>query len=99
MWNVSSRKKQKEEVTLMKFNSLNKKKFTTCPAFAEKVVDRTGAGDTIIAVSTLCFKQKIPDDITLLVGNVSAASTVLHLGTGNSIEKNEILKKIRYIFK
>ena len=79
--------------------SLNKKKFTTCPAFAEKVVDRTGAGDTIIAVSTLCFKQKIPDDITLLVGNVSAASTVLHLGTGNSIEKNEILKKIRYIFK
>ena len=75
------------------------KKFTYCPAFANKIVDRTGAGDTLLAVTSLCNKCNIPDEITLLIGNISAANTVSNMGTGEIIDRKSILKSIEYILK
>ena len=77
----------------------NGKKFIYCPAFAEKIVDRVGAGDTLLAITSLCFAKDIPEEITILLGNLSAAETVAISGTGNSLNKTSLLKTVETLLK
>jgi len=73
--------------------------FSTCPAFASKVVDRIGAGDTLLAITSLCFAAKIPIDLVLLLGNISAARMVASIGTGMKLNKVDLLKSILTLMK
>ena len=88
-------------ITLGKKGSMvyNAKKFTYCPAFADKVVDRVGAGDTLLAITSLCFAKGIDERITILLGNLSAAETVATTGTGNKLNKTSLLKTIETLLK
>ena len=79
--------------------SLSKNLFSSCPAFADKVVDRIGAGDTMIAITSLLFNYNLEDDLVLFIGNLAAADSIKYMGTGNNIEKKQILEKIRYLLK
>ena len=79
--------------------SYNNNKFTYCPAFANKIVDRIGAGDTLLAITSIYFKCKIPDEITLLLGNIAAANTVSRMGTGENLNKLNLLNTIKYLMK
>ena len=69
--------------------------FINCPAFADKVVDRIGAGDTLLAITSLCFAVGMPKDLTLLIGNLAAAEMVASIGTGMKLSKTNILKSIQ----
>ena len=88
-------------ITLGKMGSMvfNGEKFTYCPAFAQKVVDRVGAGDTLLAITSLCFSGGIDERITLLLGNLSAAETVATAGTGNKLNKTNLLKTVETLLK
>tara|TARA_Y100000748_G_scaffold295094_1_gene286457 strand:+ start:209 stop:1729 length:1521 start_codon:yes stop_codon:yes gene_type:complete len=70
-----------------------------CPAYAHKVVDRVGAGDTLLSITALCFALGFPKDITLFLGNLSAAETVASTGTGNRLNKVNLIKTVQTLFK
>ena len=74
-------------------------KSLVCPAYAGKVVDRVGAGDTLLAITSLCFGAGIPEDLTLLLGNLAAAETVASTGTGNKLSKMNIIKSVQALLK
>tara|TARA_Y100001970_G_scaffold258688_1_gene338838 strand:- start:1508 stop:3010 length:1503 start_codon:yes stop_codon:yes gene_type:complete len=88
-------------ITLGKEGIINLKnsKFITCPAFANKVVDRVGAGDSMIGITSLLFALGVDTNLTLLIGSVMAGKSIANLGTGKLISKQEILKDIDYILK
>jgi rfaE bifunctional protein kinase chain/domain/rfaE bifunctional protein nucleotidyltransferase chain/domain len=73
--------------------------FTTCPAFAINVVDRIGAGDTLLAITSLCFAAGIPPDLTLFIGSLAAAEMVGAIGTGIKLNKIDLLKSIESLLK
>lgn len=79
--------------------SLNNKKIYKCPSFAGEVVDRIGAGDTMMAITSLCYEAKFNDNLTLFIGNVASGNTVSKMGTTSNIDKNILLKQIEYILK
>ncbi len=68
---------------------------TGCPAFAGKVIDRVGAGDTLLAITSLCVAKELPEPITLLLGSLSAAVSVATIGNKNISNKINLLKSIK----
>lgn len=74
-------------------------RITSCPAYARKVVDRVGAGDTLLAMTSLCFATGIPTDLTLFIGNLTAAEMVASIGTGTKLSKVYLLKSIESLLK
>ena len=73
--------------------------FIECPAFAGKVVDRVGAGDTLLAITALCFAADLPADLTLFLGNLAAAETVALIGTRNKLNKVDLTKAVLALLK
>ena len=73
--------------------------FFYCPAFASKIVDRVGAGDTLLAITSLCFVAGIPADLTLFIGNLAAAQMVATTGTGMKLNKVNLIKYIESMLK
>ena len=79
--------------------AFNNDEFVSCPAYALNVVDRIGAGDTLLAITSLCFSIGIPTDLTLFIGNLAAAEMVASVGTGMRLSKTNLLKGIRSLLK
>ena len=74
-------------------------KLLKAPAFAGKVVDRVGAGDTLLAITALCFAAGVPKDLTMLFGGLAAAETIATYGMGNKLSKTYILKAVEALIK
>ena len=74
-------------------------KFLKCPAFAQKIIDRVGAGDTLLSISALCLAAKIPEDVTVFLGNLAAAETIASIGTENKISKVKLVKSVQTLLK
>ena len=49
-------------------------KLVYCPAFANKVIDKVGAGDAMLAIISLCMKIKMPSDLALFLGSLAGAT-------------------------
>ncbi len=75
------------------------KKMHYCPAFANKIIDKIGAGDTLLAVISLLLYNKCDIDLSLFISSLSAAETVESIGNSNSVISNNILKKIDHMLK
>jgi len=69
------------------------------PAFANKLVDKVGAGDTMLALISLCMKIKLPGDLTLFLGSLAGATAVENIGNSTFINKNELLRRIQFSIK
>jgi rfaE bifunctional protein kinase chain/domain/rfaE bifunctional protein nucleotidyltransferase chain/domain len=69
------------------------------PAFANKVVDRIGSGDALIAIASLCAVQDAPPMITGFVGNAAAAVAVSIVGHRSSIERVAFKKYLLTLLK
>ena len=67
----------------------NKKdnKYYYADAFAKKVIDKVGAGDTMLALIAPCLKYNIDYETTLLIGSLAAAQSVETIGNKSSINK------------
>lgn len=73
--------------------------FAEVPAFATQVVDRVGAGDAVIALTSLLVYQQAPWDIVGFVGNVAGAQVVAELGNRVPVSKIPLAKHIISLLK
>ncbi len=78
---------------------IRKNSITYCPAFANKVVDKIGAGDTMLSIISLCIKNKVPDDLTLFLGSIAGAFSVENIANSKFLDKNKMLREIEFILK
>ena len=70
-----------------------------CPAFADKIIDKVGSGDTMLAIISMCLKKNLPDELTLFLGSVAAAKSVETIGNSESINKVDLIKTITHMLK
>lgn len=73
--------------------------FIDCPAFAKKIVDRVGAGDTLLAITSLCVAVGMPMDLSLFIGNLAGAHAVSKMGTDKPLTKVHLTKTIETMLK
>jgi rfaE bifunctional protein kinase chain/domain/rfaE bifunctional protein nucleotidyltransferase chain/domain len=76
-----------------------KKKFFYVDAFAHKIVDKIGAGDTMLSVIGPCLKCKIDINTTLLLSSLAAAQSVESIGNKYPVNKIKMLKTLENILK
>ncbi len=96
-----SQKIKKITVTMGKNGvlSYDGKNIYFCPAFAKNVIDRIGAGDTILAVTSMLNSLNLEQESVLFTGSLAARETVQTLGTGNILNKKNIIRSIEYSLK
>ena len=73
--------------------------FTVCPAFAVKVVDRVGAGDAVLALTSVMSADSVPADVISFVGNLVGADAVSIVGNERSIDRIKLMKSITSLMK
>ena len=77
----------------------DKFKLTYCPAFAKNAVDKVGAGDAMLSVTSLCLKMKMSPELTLFLGSIAAANSVESIGNKNNVSFDKIDRILEYMFK
>ncbi len=77
----------------------NNFKVNFCPAFARNSIDKVGAGDAMLSVTSLCLKMKMDPDLTLFLGSLAAANSVETVGNKFSISFEKIDRALEYLFK
>ena len=68
-----------------------------CPAFANKIVDRVGAGDSVLSMTALGLVTKIPLDLSLLLGNFAGAQSVATMCNAQGTNRQLLLKSLKAI--
>ncbi len=68
--------------------------FVDCPAFADHFQDRVGAGDAVLAVTSLLACQGAPVEVIALVANAVGALAVQVVGNRSSVDKAALQKYI-----
>ncbi len=74
-------------------------KVTHCPAFANQVIDKVGAGDTMLSLLSLCIKEKMEPEIALLIGSFAGAFSVESVGNSTFINKKEFIRHLEFALK
>ena len=70
-------------------------KIETCPAFASKIIDRVGAGDTVLAITSVLSYIDAPLILTLVSGNLAGAFAVSVQGNKSALNSVQILKSLK----
>ncbi len=76
-----------------------KKKFYNCPAFADKILDKIGSGDTMLTQSSITLTKSKDRNLSLFLGSLAAAESVKNFGNKNTITKDIFLKSIQHLLK
>lgn len=76
-----------------------KNKFFECEAFATRVIDKVGAGDTMLSLISVMLRANIDKNLALLSASLAAASSVESQGNSESIKKINIIKSIEHLIK
>lgn len=71
-----------------------KEGFFEVPAFTSHVVDRIGAGDAVLSVTTLCAAQNAPIEVVGFIGNAVGAQAVGTVGNRRPIERVSLFNHI-----
>ena len=74
-------------------------KFIHAPAFSNKVVDKVGAGDTMLSIISMCINKKLDLNLSLLVASIAAAESVKKIGNKFSTNKINLIKSLETIIK
>lgn len=69
------------------------------PAFATSVKDRVGAGDAVLAVTSLFVAQNAPAEMVGFIGNVVGSQAVNIMGNQSFIEKTPLMKHVVHLLK
>ncbi len=73
--------------------------FCRVPALAVDVKDRMGAGDTFMAVASLCAVQGAPMEIVGFAGNAAGAQAVATVGHRRFLERVPLIRQIECLLK
>ena len=68
------------------------KKYFYCPAFASKVVDKVGAGDSMLSIMSILIKSKFKNMISLFLGSLAGAISVEEMSNKVPIKKTKPAK-------
>ena len=74
-------------------------KYIYCPAFAKNVVDKVGAGDSMLSLLSLCLINKIPKDLSLFLGSIIGGLSVEVIGNKKAVIYDELLRTIEFAIK
>jgi len=69
------------------------------PSLASSVVDRIGAGDAVLAITSACVAADIPADVVAFVANVIGAQKVATVGNSVSVDRVRTIKFIQALLK
>jgi sugar/nucleoside kinase (ribokinase family) len=69
------------------------------PAFATQIVDRVGAGDAVLCVTTLAVAMQAPAEVVNFLGNVVGAEAVTILGNQRSIDRIPLYRHVECLLK
>ena len=83
----------------VKIFNFSKQEILTCPAFANKVADKIGTGDTMLALLTICIFKKINLNLSLLIASLAAAENIKYMANSETVAKNNILKTLEAYLK
>ena len=75
------------------------KKYFYCPAFASKVVDKVGAGDSMLSIMSILIKSKFKNIISLFLGSLAGAMSVEGMANKFLIKKTKLLKYFNHILQ
>lgn len=73
--------------------------FIQVPAFADKVVDRVGAGDAVFALTAMCAQQQAPLEVLGFIGNIVGSMAVETIGNKKPIDRPSVYKAIEALMK
>jgi len=73
--------------------------FSHAPAFIGHVLDRTGAGDAVLSVTSLCVAQQTPMEVVSFIGNVVGAEAVGIVANQHSVEPVPLFKHMESLLK
>jgi cytidyltransferase-like protein len=74
-------------------------KVYSVPVLSTKVVDRVGAGDAFLAISSPCAAKGMPMETVAFVGNVVGAIKVTIVGNKSSVTPDQVYRFIQTLFK
>jgi bifunctional ADP-heptose synthase (sugar kinase/adenylyltransferase) len=80
------------------FDSKNNK-FFQYPALTDKIVDKVGAGDSMLSIMSIFAKVKSDLNLTLLLGSIASANSIMNISNSSFINSNKILKTITHMIK
>jgi bifunctional ADP-heptose synthase (sugar kinase/adenylyltransferase) len=64
------------------------------PSFTNRIVDRIGAGDALLAVTSLCAVQAIPIELVGFIGNAVGALAVEIVGNRSVVSRDHLLAQV-----
>lgn len=67
------------------------------PAFADKIVDKVGAGDSVFAIASLLAKVDTPIKVIGFLSNLVAANEVSQLGHKKSLSQGDLRKHVKSV--
>jgi bifunctional ADP-heptose synthase (sugar kinase/adenylyltransferase) len=76
-----------------------KEGYLEIPAFSGKIIDRVGAGDSVLAVSSLCVARDCSMDVVGLLGNAVGFHTVQTMCNRSAIDKLALLRTLEHSLK
>jgi len=79
--------------------SAEEERYHNCPAFAEKVVDKIGAGDAMLALLSCLLKKRLDPDLSLFIGSLAAAQSVETIGNSVPVNKIKLLQRFSHAIK
>ncbi len=69
--------------------------FSESPSLAREVVERVGAGDAVLAVTSLAAACELSPEVLGILGNLAGAQQVAVVGNSASVSKDEIVQRVR----
>jgi rfaE bifunctional protein nucleotidyltransferase chain/domain len=73
--------------------------FVAVPSFAQRIVDRVGAGDAFLSITALAAFLKAPSEVLGFIGNAVGSLAVEIVGNKKSIDKLSLKKYITALLK
>ena len=70
-----------------------------CPAFANDVVDKVGAGDALHALLSILIRVGCNYNLALLISSLAAANATAYFGNDQLIKKRNLLKILQHILE
>jgi rfaE bifunctional protein kinase chain/domain len=73
--------------------------FFTCPTLSYRVLDRVGAGDAVLSVTSLCVAQGAPTEAIGFIGNLVGAHAVTIVGNRSSLQLDSLEEHVLSILR
>ena len=80
-----------------KLYDVRKNKIINSAAYATKVIDKIGTGDTMMAVFCNIIKSTNDTELSLFLSSIAASHNVQSIGNSIKINPNIILKTLQHL--